>query len=406
MPEQNWFATNAPAAPAAPDWFAASAPPAPAASPGTRFAEGAWKNLNPAGLVQAVRHPIDTLGALIDAQVEQIQQAKSFYDHGRYSEAAGHLGAGLLPLVGPPAAKAGERIGSGDIAGGLGEATGLIAALEAPKVAGKVAGAVKSGAQSVATVGQALADAPLTARIAPKLVKHGTTVVGGAVGGWPGAIVGREVGADLAEALQARMTPKPAAVDPAAPHLDRSVPVQPGALTQEQIAERVFGGQGTPSPAVEKPPLGRVRGVRDVIAPDVQPVGPVASPLDVPAPPAASGAPSAVPPSPLESVNPAPAPKNTLPDQKALNEAALAQRRVAYQARVQAEADAAAATGQPQPPPARLKLTAPESKEYMRLRRAGLSDPQVMDAIQAARDLQARFGTPTPTVAETKFPKS
>ena len=54
---------------------------------------------------------------------------------------------------------------------------------------------------------------------APKLVKYGTTAAGGAVGGWPGAIVGREVGADLGEALQTRMTaaqvPKPT---PAARH--------------------------------------------------------------------------------------------------------------------------------------------------------------------------------------------
>ena len=94
---------------------------------------------------------------------------------------------------------------------------------------------------------------------------------------------------------------------------------------------------------------------------------------------------------------------NTLPDQKALNEAALARRRAEYQALVQA--DAAAASAPAGPPAARLKLTAPESKEYLRLRQAGMTDPQAIQALQAARDFQARFGTPTPTVAETKFPK-
>jgi hypothetical protein len=198
---------------------------------------------------------------------------------------------------------------------------------------------------------------------------------------------------------------KPGPVDPAAPHLDRSVPVQPGALTQEQIAERVFSGQGTPPPQVAKPALGRVRGVRDVIAPDVQPAPPGAAPPDAPAPPAATGDPAVVPPSPPGSAGPPPAPPvtNPLPDQRALNEAALAARRAAYQARVSAagEADAVAQT----PAPARIKLTAPESREYLRLRQAGMTDPQTMEALQAARAFQQRFGTPTPTVAETTFPK-
>ena len=41
----------------------------------------------------------------------------------------GYTGAGLLPLVGPAAAHAGERIASGDVAGGLGEGAGLATAL-------------------------------------------------------------------------------------------------------------------------------------------------------------------------------------------------------------------------------------------------------------------------------------
>jgi hypothetical protein len=41
----------------------------------------------------------------------------------------GHTAAGLVPLVGPPAAHAGERISEGDVAGGLGEAAGLSTAL-------------------------------------------------------------------------------------------------------------------------------------------------------------------------------------------------------------------------------------------------------------------------------------
>lgn len=46
-------------------------------------------------------------------------------------EAAGHLGAAALPVVGPMAARAGEAIGRGETAYGLGQATGLVAPLAA-----------------------------------------------------------------------------------------------------------------------------------------------------------------------------------------------------------------------------------------------------------------------------------
>lgn len=98
-----------------------------------RFAEGVTHTLNPMGLVQAALHPVDTVGALIDAHAQQLEKAKQAYTDGRYSEAIGHLGAAALPVLGPAAANAGERIGSGDIAGGLGEATGLLASVEVPR---------------------------------------------------------------------------------------------------------------------------------------------------------------------------------------------------------------------------------------------------------------------------------
>jgi len=66
------------------------------------------------GLYQAVRHPIDTGKALIDAQVDQGKQAVDAFNQGDYLTAAGRAGASVLPLVGPMAAKAGEEIGSGE----------------------------------------------------------------------------------------------------------------------------------------------------------------------------------------------------------------------------------------------------------------------------------------------------
>lgn len=64
---------------------------------------------------------------LLRAQVEQFRQAKQSAQAGDYSETFGHTLAGALPMVGPAAAQAGQQMGSGDVAGGLGTATGLLA---------------------------------------------------------------------------------------------------------------------------------------------------------------------------------------------------------------------------------------------------------------------------------------
>lgn len=117
-----------------PDAKPAAAPPkGPQGTTGERFAEGAWRNLNPMGLVKAAAHPIDTLGAIIDAHAAEFDKARSAFNDGRYSEAVGHLAASGLPVLGPAAAHAGERMGEGDVAGGMGEAVGLVAAMQAPK---------------------------------------------------------------------------------------------------------------------------------------------------------------------------------------------------------------------------------------------------------------------------------
>lgn len=97
----------------------------------SRFGSGLAKNLNPItaieGLAGAVRHPLDTASSILQANLEQLKKAGADYQQGRYSEMVGHGVAGVLPIIGPSAAAAGERIGSGDVAGGLGEATGLLA---------------------------------------------------------------------------------------------------------------------------------------------------------------------------------------------------------------------------------------------------------------------------------------
>lgn len=111
-------------------------PQQPQGSAVGRFASGLGEMLNPLtmaeGLYNTVRHPIDTGKAIIGQQGEQFKKAKAAEAEGRTSEMVGHSIAAAIPILGPMAAAAGEQIGSGDIAGGMGKATGILA----PVVAG------------------------------------------------------------------------------------------------------------------------------------------------------------------------------------------------------------------------------------------------------------------------------
>jgi hypothetical protein len=69
----------------------------------------------------------------------------------RLMSAGGHALAGALPLIGPAAAEAGEQIGSGDVAGGLGRGAGLIAStVLGPKVAEGAGRLIKAPAPAIA----------------------------------------------------------------------------------------------------------------------------------------------------------------------------------------------------------------------------------------------------------------
>lgn len=100
---------------------------------------------------------------------------------------------------------------------------------------------------------------------------------------------------------------------------------------------------------------------------------------------------------------------NALPDQKALNEAALAARRAEYAARQMSEMiaqGAARAGAEPIVPiSGQMKLTGPEFKVWQRLVNGGMKYQDAEQAVKDARDLADKLGTPRPTIAETKFPK-
>jgi hypothetical protein len=114
-----------------------------------RFAHGIANTMNPVPGIQAIandpqglKHGIEE--GIFAPQAEQFHKASdaihgrgefgSMGTVGRISSAAGHAAAGALPLVGPTAANAGDKIGEGDVAGGLGEAAGLGLSAVTPEI--------------------------------------------------------------------------------------------------------------------------------------------------------------------------------------------------------------------------------------------------------------------------------
>lgn len=114
------------------------------------------------GPIYAAKNPIDSMGLLLDAIIgaHGQQASKTAEAGGRVlsepslagkagaaSEMLGHGLATVLPLVGPAAANAGEQIGSGDIAGGMGAAAGILT----PSALGAARGVVPAAKQAAAT---------------------------------------------------------------------------------------------------------------------------------------------------------------------------------------------------------------------------------------------------------------
>jgi hypothetical protein len=197
-------------------------------------------------------------------------------------------------------------------------------------------------------------------------------------------------------------------------HLDRSVPVPPSVLTPQELSERILSGHGVPTAAAPKPPIGGPVATPPVEAPGV-PAAAVAAPSAAAAPvvpvaPTAAAAPAELVPAaasvrppasaaPVAGLRPTPesaAIAAALPDQRALNEAALAARRAAFQA-----SQAAPAAGPVVPASGKMRLTLPEFKEFQRLIQRGMSLPDAERVVKLARDL----GADAPPVAATTFPK-
>jgi hypothetical protein len=183
-------------------------------SAAARFGSGLW-NTTVGGLLNTGKAALDLVGqgiahpgyidptspggkaiqGIIESHLDQARKAKEAWDKGEHVEALGHLGAAALPVIGPAAAHAGERIGEGDIAGGLGEGAGLIAGVAAPGAITKVTpGAIRAAAPAAPVARDALAGAWEGAKAPVSYGRFKLPVpapIAGAVGG---GIAARELG--------------------------------------------------------------------------------------------------------------------------------------------------------------------------------------------------------------------
>lgn len=106
---------------------------------------------------------------VVEAQTGQVGEAEDLAKQGRYSEAAGHALASVVPLVGPWVADATQeyyrQLGEGNTAGAIGTAIGNTALAFAPKVTEKVVGPVARGLkEKVASARENFSSSPRTVR--------------------------------------------------------------------------------------------------------------------------------------------------------------------------------------------------------------------------------------------------
>jgi hypothetical protein len=383
-----------------------------------RFASGAWKTINPSGIVTAVVHPIDTAKALIDAHSAQLDKAKQAYADGRYSEAVGHLGAAALPVLGPAAANAGERIGTGDVAGGLGEGAGLVGSVAAPRL-------VKGATKGVNTLATRVVESPG----AQNAIGATSGAVAGGAAGHPyiGMAIGSKYGGPMVKSLaEGVQSVTGGAPPPTVAAILSDVDVARQAFAAGKITKPMLDAVERQAARIATTAAGRPQGV-----PTIPSKGAAMVDRLTDTQPAAAAAPApavAVPPS------------NALPPTGTTAERAAALRTEnpnidAQGAAMRARADAAKApanideaiaaakaahppTAMPEPPivqpgaaspavaaPVLPKLTAPEVQSYLKMKLAGKSDAQIAEAIQAMREFNAKYGLTVPTAEDTRFPK-
>lgn len=100
------------------------------------FGRGLWNYANPLAIGSALAHPINTAKSLLAAQGNQWTEATKAMDAGNHGEAAEHLAAWLLPVLGPAVDASIQKIRTGRVSEGLGEVSALIFGPAAVKALG------------------------------------------------------------------------------------------------------------------------------------------------------------------------------------------------------------------------------------------------------------------------------
>jgi hypothetical protein len=139
-----------------------------------RFINGVWQNVNPMNTVHLMetmaQGPSVAMSQILAPSGERIDKAKLAAEQGRPADAVGNVLA-AIPMVGPPVGAAIDKMRSGDIAGGAGEMTGIVAPFAAgPLVRG--AGAALKGTgvgEAIANAADASANSRMVDQMVPKV---------------------------------------------------------------------------------------------------------------------------------------------------------------------------------------------------------------------------------------------
>lgn len=197
---------------------------------------------------------VDVAKNLGKAQLDQFEKGYHAYKDGRYSEAVGHTMAGALPLLGPASADAGETIGSGKVAEGLGKSAAILAPFALKAAVGGLKASKLNAAEEAAVAFGDKEGIPITAgtRTGSKVIKNAEGLVQNAPGGagfaqkvrnsqtealaatgdklageiTPSAIPAEQVGRNVQQALAGRVATLKAEADAAYSQL-RSIEADP-----------------------------------------------------------------------------------------------------------------------------------------------------------------------------------
>lgn len=202
---------------------------------------------------------------LVGAQGEQFRKAASDVGQGRYSEAAGHTAAGLLPLAGPAAAAVGEKAET-DPYGAAGEALTMVGA---PALARGVAPAARVAGRGASAAGRGAVELAANPNVGTSVGSAVGASMGGSFGAMAGTAVGRSLSELLGRVIENSKTRKAGPVvdvppprmkhgpvEPPLPPRMRHGPEQPPQAPPEPVTEVVPPRMkhGPEPPRAEKPP--------------------------------------------------------------------------------------------------------------------------------------------------------